>query len=89
MAYSQHLGSSNFTEMYISVKTITGFKSGFKSGINTGKVVSNYTDPALGLVPSNSLLVVSPGINYGTAFDFGLSLITLFYKFANIANGAR
>ncbi len=53
-----------------------GLNLGFyKSGINAGGVVTNYSDPALSLVPSNSLLVVSPGINYGTAFlDFGVAL---------------
>ncbi|WP_144890510.1 PorP/SprF family type IX secretion system membrane protein, partial [Flavobacterium tiangeerense] len=72
-------GVANFAQnVYLSEdNNLTfGLNLGFyKSGINTGKVVSNYTDPALGLVPSNSLLVVSPGINYGTAFfDFGLAL---------------
>jgi len=47
----------------------------YKSGINTGKVVTNYPDPSLETIPSNSLITLSPGINYGTAFfDFGLAI---------------
>ncbi|RKS94782.1 type IX secretion system PorP/SprF family membrane protein [Flavobacterium limicola] len=47
----------------------------YKSGINTGKVVTNYPDPSLETIPSNSLITLSPGINYGTAFfDFGLAV---------------
>ncbi|SEN83110.1 PorP/SprF family type IX secretion system membrane protein [Flavobacterium sinopsychrotolerans] len=47
----------------------------YKSGINTGKVVTNYPDPSLETIPSNSLITLSPGINYGTAFfDFGFAI---------------
>ena len=47
----------------------------YKSGISTGKVVTNYPDPSLETIPSNSLVTISPGINYGNAFfDFGLSI---------------
>ena len=47
----------------------------YKSGINSGKVVTNYPDPSLETIPSNSLITLSPGINYGTAFfDFGLAI---------------
>ena len=47
----------------------------YKSGVNTGKVVTNYPDPSLETIPSNSLITLSPGINYGTAFfDFGLAI---------------
>lgn len=50
----------------------------YKSGINTGNVVTNFPDPSLDNVPSNFLLTVNPGINYGTAFlDFGLSVNNL------------
>ncbi|MBR9758173.1 MAG: type IX secretion system membrane protein PorP/SprF, partial [Algicola sp.] len=50
----------------------------YKSGINDGNVVTNYPDPALENIPSNFILTVSPGINYGTAFlDFGVSVNNL------------
>ncbi|MFH4965737.1 PorP/SprF family type IX secretion system membrane protein [Gaetbulibacter sp. M235] len=53
-----------------------GMNLGFyKSGINEGNVVTNFPDPSLDNIPSNSILTVNPGINYGTTFfDFGLSL---------------
>ncbi len=47
----------------------------YSSGINNGHVVTNEADPSLNNMPSNFLLSVSPGINYGTAFlDFGVSV---------------
>ncbi|MCH4553373.1 PorP/SprF family type IX secretion system membrane protein [Aestuariibaculum lutulentum] len=47
----------------------------YQSGINEGRVVSNYSDPALQNIPNNSILTLNPGINYGTTFlDFGLAL---------------
>ena len=47
----------------------------YKSGLNKGKVITNYPDPSLENIPSNTLLTVNPGINYGTRFfDFGLSV---------------
>ncbi|GAA4299868.1 PorP/SprF family type IX secretion system membrane protein [Aestuariibaculum suncheonense] len=47
----------------------------YQSGINQGRIVSNYSDPSLQDIPTNSILTVNPGINYGTTFlDFGLSL---------------
>ncbi|MEY8848990.1 PorP/SprF family type IX secretion system membrane protein [Psychroserpens sp. XS_ASV72] len=50
----------------------------YKSGLNTGNVVSNVDDPALANVPENFLLTISPGINYGTAFiDFGVAINNL------------
>ena len=50
----------------------------YKSGLNSGKVITNFTDPSLDLIPSNILMTVSPGINYGTAFmDFGVSVNNL------------
>ncbi|GGH42986.1 hypothetical protein GCM10011364_14860 [Mangrovimonas yunxiaonensis] len=50
----------------------------YKSGINDGNVVTNYPDPSLENIPSNFILTVSPGINYGTAFlDFGVSVNNL------------
>ncbi len=56
-----------------------GLNLGFyKSGLNKGKVISNYADPSLENIPSNSLFTVNPGINYGNAFfDFGLSVNNL------------
>ncbi|HEY4627843.1 MAG TPA: PorP/SprF family type IX secretion system membrane protein, partial [Flavobacterium sp.] len=52
-----------------------GMNVGFyKSGLNKSKVITNFPDPSLENVPSNSLITINPGINYGTAFlDFGLS----------------
>ncbi|MBA6152493.1 PorP/SprF family type IX secretion system membrane protein [Gelidibacter gilvus] len=50
----------------------------YKSGINTGRVVTNFSDPSLEHVPSHLLLTVNPGINYGTKFlDFGASINNL------------
>jgi type IX secretion system PorP/SprF family membrane protein len=47
----------------------------YKSGLNDGKVITNYPDPSLDNIPSNTLLTINPGINYGTRFfDFGLSV---------------
>ncbi|VXB29615.1 conserved hypothetical protein [Flavobacterium sp. 9R] len=50
--------------------------SAYKSGLDAGKVIANgVADPSLNNIPSNFLLTVSPGINYGTTFfDFGLAL---------------
>ena len=57
-----------------------GLNLGFyKSGLNEGKVVTNFPDTSLENIPSNSLLTVNPGINYGTGFvDFGVSLNNIF-----------
>jgi len=50
----------------------------YNSGINEGNVVTNVPDPSLNNIPSNFLLSISPGINYGTQFfDFGLSVNNL------------
>ncbi|TNJ46387.1 PorP/SprF family type IX secretion system membrane protein [Tamlana fucoidanivorans] len=47
----------------------------YKSGINEGKVVTNFPDPSLNNIPSNTVIAINPGINYGTDFvDFGLAL---------------
>ncbi|PWK19612.1 PorP/SprF family type IX secretion system membrane protein, partial [Xanthomarina spongicola] len=56
-----------------------GLNLGFyKSSVNDGKVVVNQADPSLENIPSNSILTVSPGINYGIVFfDFGLSVNNL------------
>ena len=57
----------------------------YSSGLNSGKVVTNFPDPSLDNIPSNFLLSVSPGINYGLAFfDFGVSANNLFlYNFTS------
>ena len=50
----------------------------YKSGINTGNIITNFDDPSLQNVPENFLLTVNPGINYGTGFlDFGVSINNL------------
>ena len=50
----------------------------YKSGINTGNVVTNFDDPSLQNVPENFLLTINPGINFGLEFfDFGLSVNNL------------
>ncbi|WP_242204226.1 PorP/SprF family type IX secretion system membrane protein [Aestuariivivens insulae] len=56
-----------------------GINLGFyQSGINDGKVVTNFPDSSLDNIPTNSVMTINPGINYGTAFfDFGLSVNNL------------
>ncbi|MEO7283657.1 MAG: PorP/SprF family type IX secretion system membrane protein [Gelidibacter sp.] len=50
----------------------------YKSGLNTGKVITNFADPSLNNIPSHLLLTANPGINYGTLFmDFGVSINNL------------
>ena len=50
----------------------------YNSGINQGKVITNFPDPSLDNIPSNFLLSVSPGINYGSQFfDLGISVNNL------------
>ena len=53
-----------------------GLNLGFyNSGINEGNVITNFPDPSLNNIPSNSVLSISPGINYGIMFfDFGISV---------------
>lgn len=47
----------------------------YKSGVNSGRVITNNRDPVLENIPSNFLLTVNPGLNYGAGFmDFGVSL---------------
>ena len=57
----------------------------YQSGLDRGKIISD--DPTIldGDYPSNTLLTVNPGINYGTAFiDFGLSMNNLIlYNFSS------
>ncbi|WP_040282164.1 PorP/SprF family type IX secretion system membrane protein, partial [Psychroserpens damuponensis] len=50
----------------------------YKSGVNTGNVITNFDDPSLQNIPENFLLTINPGINYGMGFlDFGLSINNL------------
>ncbi len=50
----------------------------YKSGLNSGNVVTNFDDPALQNIPDNFLLTINPGINYGLAFiDLGFSINNL------------
>ena len=53
-----------------------GINLGFyKSGIKEGRVITNFPEPSLENIPSNSIITIHPGINYGTAFfDFGVSI---------------
>ena len=47
----------------------------YSSGVNQGNVVTNTPDPSLQNIPSNFLISVSPGINYGLAFvDIGIAV---------------
>ena len=57
----------------------------YKSGLNTGSVVTNFDDPSIQNVPESFLLTVNPGINYGMAFlDIGVSVNNLVvYNFEN------
>ncbi|WP_245925655.1 PorP/SprF family type IX secretion system membrane protein, partial [Algibacter marinivivus] len=50
----------------------------YKSGINEGNVITNFPDSSLDNFPSNSIITINPGINYGTEFfDFGVSINNL------------
>ncbi len=53
-----------------------GMNLGFyQSGLDTGRVITNFPDPSLDNIPNNSILTINPGINYGTEFfDFGLAV---------------
>ncbi|MDR7369843.1 PorP/SprF family type IX secretion system membrane protein [Flavobacterium aquidurense] len=57
----------------------------YQSGLDKGKIISDDTTILNGDYPSNTLLTVNPGINYGTAFlDFGLSVNNLIlYNFGS------
>jgi type IX secretion system PorP/SprF family membrane protein len=56
-----------------------GMNLGFyQSGINQGSVITNFPDPSIENIPTNSVITVNPGINYGLAFlDFGISINNL------------
>ena len=50
----------------------------YKSGLNSGSVLTNFPDPSLNNIPSNFLLTINPGINYGMAFlDIGVAINNL------------
>lgn len=50
----------------------------YQSSLNQGKVIVNTPDPSLQNVPSNFLLTINPGVNYGTDFlDFGVAINNL------------
>ena len=50
----------------------------YSSGINTGSVTTNFSDPSIQNAPNNFMLTINPGINYGTVFfDFGISATNL------------
>ena len=57
----------------------------YQSGLDKGKIISDDPDILNGDYPSNTMLTVNPGINYGTAFlDFGLSVNNLIlYNFGS------
>ena len=57
----------------------------YNSGINQGKIITNFPDPSLDNVSSSMVVTLNPGINYGMGFlDFGLSLDNLVsYNFTN------
>ena len=80
-------GVANFAHnvMFEEDSNLTfGLNLGFyKSGINKGKIITNTPEQSLDNIPSNTLITVNPGINYGTAFlDFGVSVNNLFlYNF--------
>jgi type IX secretion system PorP/SprF family membrane protein len=50
----------------------------YQSGLDKGKIISDDQDILIGDYPSNTLITVNPGINYGNAFlDFGISFNNL------------
>ena len=59
----------------------------YKSGINTGNLVTNFDDPSLQNVPENFLMTINPGINFGLEFiDFGVSFNNLVAYNLNSSN---
>ncbi|MCI9846073.1 type IX secretion system membrane protein PorP/SprF [Flavobacterium pectinovorum] len=57
----------------------------YQSGLDKGKIISESPGVLNGDYPSNTLIAINPGINYGTAFlDFGLSMNNLIlYNFGS------
>ncbi|GAA4281285.1 PorP/SprF family type IX secretion system membrane protein [Gaetbulibacter aestuarii] len=69
-----------YNAMFDSENNLTfGLNVGFySSSINEGSVVTNFPDPSLNNLESNSVLTINPGINYGTGFlDFGIAINNL------------
>jgi type IX secretion system PorP/SprF family membrane protein len=70
-AYNAQLNSDNNLTFGLNI-------GAYKSGVNMSNVITNEDDPSLQNAPSNFLLTVNPGINYGTEFlDFGISVNNL------------
>ena len=71
--FAYNIGVDRFSNLTFGMNV--GF---YQSGLNDGKVITNLADPSLENFPSNSLLTINPGINYGTTFfDFGISINNL------------
>ena len=50
------------------------------SGLDSGRAVLNEPDPSFQNIPKNSLLSLTPGVNYGTgAMDFGIQANNVVY----------
>ncbi|WP_405293305.1 PorP/SprF family type IX secretion system membrane protein [Algibacter sp. Ld11] len=50
----------------------------YQSGIDQGKIVSNFPDSALNNIEKSSVVTINPGLNYGTMFfDFGVAINNL------------
>ncbi|EDP70826.1 hypothetical protein FBALC1_08703 [Flavobacteriales bacterium ALC-1] len=70
-AYNAKLSANNNLTFGLNI-------GAYKSGINTANTVTNFSDPSLQNVPSNFLITVNPGINFGMEFlDFGVSVNNL------------
>ena len=71
--FAYNIGVDRFSNLTFGMNV--GF---YQSGLNDGKVITNFPDPSLENFPSNSILTINPGINYGLEFfDFGLSINNL------------
>jgi len=71
--FAYNIGVDRFSNLTFGMNF--GF---YQSGINQGKVITNFPDPSLDNFPSNSIITINPGINYGLEFfDFGVSINNL------------
>lgn len=71
LAYNANLSRENNLTFGLNI-------GAYQSGLNQGRVVVNTPDPSLQNIPSNFLLSINPGINYGTDFfDFGVAINNL------------
>ncbi|MUU77037.1 PorP/SprF family type IX secretion system membrane protein [Winogradskyella endarachnes] len=77
-AYNARIGRSNNLTFGLNI-------GAYKSGLNTGAVVTNFDDPSLQNIPDNTVLTINPGINFGTDYlDFGISINNLvMYNFTS------